>query len=192
MELSDRDREIVKGYIDRGEPLPQRYKLLLFEGAPEVELIWQGKTSEVTSVVLPFQSIEHIDEPRAEVHVSDGKSSGQMGIFAADARGRQSSGWTNKLIWGDNLLVMGSLLEKFAGKIDLIYIDPPFATGADFSFTAPIGATGEEIVKAQSLIEEIPAPAAALASALCPSEAPFQAALLPACLLSSCRIPAFS
>ena len=41
--------------------------------------------------------------------------------------------WRNKLIWGDNLLVMGSLREKFAGKIDLIYIDPPFATGADFS-----------------------------------------------------------
>jgi len=36
-------------------------------------------------------------------------------------------GWKNKLIWGDNLLVMGSLLEKFAGKIDLIDIDPPFA-----------------------------------------------------------------
>ena len=48
-------------------------------------------------------------------------------------------GWRNKLIWGDNLLVMGSLLEKFAGKIDLIYIDPPFATGADFSFTTQVG-----------------------------------------------------
>ena len=48
-------------------------------------------------------------------------------------------GWRNKLIWGDNLLVMGSLLEKFAGKVDLIYIDPPFATGTDFSFTTEIG-----------------------------------------------------
>src|ERR1700730_16978757 len=48
-------------------------------------------------------------------------------------------GWKNKLIWGDNLLVMGSLLEQFAGKIDLIYIDPPFATGTDFSFAAAIG-----------------------------------------------------
>ncbi len=47
--------------------------------------------------------------------------------------------WRNKLIWGDNLLVMGSLLEEFAGKIDLIYIDPPFATGADFAFPAAIG-----------------------------------------------------
>ena len=50
---------------------------------------------------------------------------------------------------------MGSLLEHFAGKIDLIYIDPPFATGADFSFTAQIGLElGEEIVKEQSAIEE--------------------------------------
>ena len=63
-------------------------------------------------------------------------------------------GWKNKLIWGDNLLVMGSLLEKFAGKIDLIYIDPPFATGADFSFHAEIGDSGEEIYKERSVIEE--------------------------------------
>src|SRR2546428_124943 len=63
-------------------------------------------------------------------------------------------GWKNKLIWGDNLLVMGSLLEKFAGKIDLIYIDPPFATGADFSFRAPIGEGELEIRKEQSVIEE--------------------------------------
>ena len=49
---------------------------------------------------------------------------------------------------------MGSLLEKFAGKIDLIYIDPPFATGADFSFHAEIGDSGEEIYKERSVIEE--------------------------------------
>ena len=61
---------------------------------------------------------------------------------------------TTRLIWGDNLLVMGSLLEKFAGKIDLIYIDPPFATGADFSFTTEIGESGEDVDKHQSVIEE--------------------------------------
>jgi adenine specific DNA methylase Mod len=63
-------------------------------------------------------------------------------------------GWKNKLIWGDNLLVMGSLLEKFAGKIDLIYIDPPFDTGADFSFTTQIGDDGIDVTKQQSIIEE--------------------------------------
>ena len=65
------------------------------------------------------------------------------------------AGWRNKLIWGDNLLVMGSLLEKFAGKIDLIYIDPPFATGADFSFTdRQLGNRAKNYVKEQSVIEE--------------------------------------
>lgn len=49
---------------------------------------------------------------------------------------------------------MGSLLEKFAGKIDLIYIDPPFATGADFSFHAEVGDSGEDIYKERSVIEE--------------------------------------
>ncbi len=64
------------------------------------------------------------------------------------------AGWKNKLIWGDNLLVMGSLLEQFAGKIDLIYIDPPFATGADFSFKTQIGDGNLEVTKEQSIIEE--------------------------------------
>jgi DNA modification methylase len=63
-------------------------------------------------------------------------------------------GWKNKLIWGDNLLVMGSLLGKFAGKMDLIYIDPPFATGADFSFKTQIGDGNLEVTKEQSIIEE--------------------------------------
>jgi len=44
---------------------------------------------------------------------------------------------------------MGSLLEKFAGKIDLICIDPPFATGADFSFKTQIGDSGLEVTKEQ-------------------------------------------
>ena len=64
------------------------------------------------------------------------------------------AGWRNKLIWGDNLLVMGSLLEKFAGEVDLIYIDPPFATGVDFSFAAAIGDTGQEVTKKASSVEE--------------------------------------
>ena len=63
-------------------------------------------------------------------------------------------GWKNKLIWGDNLLVMGSLLEKLAGKIDLIYIDPPFATGADFSFTTEIGDGSIRLDKEASVVEE--------------------------------------
>ena len=63
-------------------------------------------------------------------------------------------GWKNKLIWGDNLLVMESLLEQFAGKIDLVYIDPPFATGSDFSFVALVGDTSIAIEKEASIVEE--------------------------------------
>jgi len=50
-----------------------------------------------------------------------------------------ASPWNNKLFWGENLLILHALADKFAGKIDLIYIDPPFATGTNFSFQRPIG-----------------------------------------------------
>ncbi len=157
MHLTDRDKELIKGYIDRGEPLPARYKLMLFADAPEVELIWQGKTSDVTSVVLPFQSIEQIDEPRKEAPKE--KQSGLFGVDAAT--GRQSGGWSNKLIWGDNKLVLSSLKNgpmrkaiEDAGGLKLVYIDPPFDVGADFSLDIEIG-DEETVTKEPSLIEEL-------------------------------------
>ncbi|HDL01704.1 MAG TPA: site-specific DNA-methyltransferase, partial [candidate division Zixibacteria bacterium] len=58
-------RDIIK-YIESGKPLPEKYRFLLFEDKKEVELVWNGKISEVTNVVLPFQTIEVVDEPRAE------------------------------------------------------------------------------------------------------------------------------
>jgi DNA modification methylase len=129
---------------------------MLFADAPEVELIWQGKSSEVTSVVLPFQSIEQIDEPRSEGGYQ------QLGLFAVDARsGRQSGGWTNKLIWGDNKLVLSSLKNgplrreiEAAGGLKLIYIDPPFDVGADFSVDIELG-DDEMLTKEPSVIEEL-------------------------------------
>jgi adenine-specific DNA-methyltransferase len=63
--------------------------------------------------------------------------------------------WRNKLIWGDNKYVMSALLEQYAGKIDLIYIDPPFATGANFSTTVEIGDNEIEVTKEASAIEEV-------------------------------------
>ena len=47
--------------------------------------------------------------------------------------------WRNRLIWGDNKYILSSLYAEFAGKVDLIYIDPPFATGADFSYDVEVG-----------------------------------------------------
>jgi len=126
------------------------------------ELVWPGKYNEdgtlkeVPRVNLPFQVIETVKESRA---TREAKKSGvQEGLFNTyEDKGEVTfeDGWRNKLIWGDNLLVMGSLLEKFAGKIDLIYIDPPFATGLDFSFKTEIGDSGGTPTKEQSIIEEV-------------------------------------
>ncbi len=112
----------------------------------KTELVWPGKYNEdgtrrdVPRVNLPFQVIETINESRA---TRESKKAPQQNALFDIYRGTEGEtfedGWKNKLIWGDNLLVMSSLLQKFAGKIDLIYIDPPFATGADFSFEAIVG-----------------------------------------------------
>ena len=125
------------------------------------ELVWPGKYNEdgtlkeVPRVSLPFQVIERVNESRATREARKGGVQQTLfDVWEGKEGDTFEAGWRNKLIWGDNLLVMGSLLEKFAGKIDLIYIDPPFATGADFSFTAPIGDSGQEVFKDQSLIEE--------------------------------------
>jgi len=120
----------------------------------KTELVWPGKynedgtVKEVPRVSLPFQVIETVHESRA---TREAKKLPQQGTLFDVYEGKEGDtfeeGWKNKLIWGDNLLVMGSLLEKFAGKIDVIYIDPPFATGADFSFTAEVGENGVAIDK---------------------------------------------
>lgn len=159
MQLTDQEKEKLKAMIDRGEKLPPKYKSLLFENVPEVELVWAGKTNEVTNVVLPFQSIEQIDEPRKDANMVAGKDS--FSLFSCDSNsGRQKSGWSNKLIWGDNKLVLSSLkngpmrdeIEKVGG-LKLVYIDPPFDVGADFSFDVEVG--DESITKEPSVIEEL-------------------------------------
>ena len=125
------------------------------------ELVWPGKydddgaLEEIPRVNLPFQVIESINESRATREARKIPKQGTLFDLYEGHEGETfAQGWKNKLVWGDNLLVMGSLLERFAGKIDLIYIDPPFATGADFSFTAPVGESGEEVNREQTIIEE--------------------------------------
>lgn len=125
------------------------------------ELVWPGKymedgtLKEVRRVSLPFQVIETVNQSRATREMQ--KAPRNLSLFDI-YDGREGNtfedGWRNKLIWGDNSLVMSSLLQKFAGKIDLIYIDPPFATGADFSFSTEIGDGSFEIEKEQSILEE--------------------------------------
>ncbi|MBC2764257.1 MAG: site-specific DNA-methyltransferase, partial [ANME-2 cluster archaeon] len=157
MNLTDNEKRDAIKLIEAGKPLPDKYRFLLFDDDREVELIWNSKTAEVTNVVLPFQVIEQVDEPRSEETRERYK---QMTLFDVDDRGRQLKGWTNKLIWGDNKLILSSLkngplreeIEK-QGGIKLIYIDPPFDVGADFSMDIEIG--GDTFTKKPNVLEEI-------------------------------------
>jgi hypothetical protein len=66
MQLTENEKRDAMKYLEAGKSLPEKYRFLLFEDKKEVELVWSGKTSEVTNTVLPFQTIEVVDEPRAE------------------------------------------------------------------------------------------------------------------------------
>lgn len=154
MNLNDTDKNRIIELIKAGEKLPKEDIYKLFSDEEDVFLFWNGRKEDVTNIALPFHSIEHIDEPRKEA------AKQQASMFETDFRGRQLKGWTNKLIWGDNKLILSSLangplreeIEK-EGGLKLIYIDPPFAVGADFGFNIEIG--GETAEKKQSIIEEI-------------------------------------
>lgn len=91
--LTDQEKREIIRRLEADKQLPDKYRFLLFEDKREVELVWNGKTNRVTNVVLPFQTIEQVDEPRAEK-----PKTLQMGLFDMDVRGRQLKGWTNKLI----------------------------------------------------------------------------------------------
>ncbi len=150
-DLTEAEQRDLFNLIQQGKPLPEKYRFILFEDKREVELVWNGKTRDVCTTVLPFQTLEHVDEPRME-------TKHQAELF--DSRGRQLQGWTNKLIWGDNKLILSSLkagalrrqIEE-AGGLKLIYIDPPFDVGADFSMDIEIG--GETFHKEPNLLEQI-------------------------------------
>ena len=150
-DLSEAEQRDLVMLLQQGRALPEKYRFILFEDKREVELVWNGKNRDVCTTVLPFQTLEHVDEPRAETKV-------QEDLF--DSRGRQQRGWTNKLIWGDNKLILSSLKAgalrqqiEDAGGLKLIYIDPPFDVGADFSVDIEIG--GETFHKEPNLLEQI-------------------------------------
>ena len=127
----------------------------------KTELVWKDKYDLDGKLIpvekpgpFPFQIVESINEPRIEKGSVEAQQSSLFDIWKGDEGKTFEEGWKNKLIWGDNKFVMSSLLEKFAGAIDLIYIDPPFATGADFRVNISIGDKGDEITKEHSVIEE--------------------------------------
>ena len=122
------------------------------------ELVWEGKYDEygnrrevdIAGCSMPMQKIETIDEPRREA-IAEGK----LALFEQQIRKKRTDDFRNMLIWGDNKLVMASLLKQFKGKIDLIYIDPPFDVGADFTMAVPIGDEKDTITKGQSTLEMV-------------------------------------
>ena len=157
LKLTDQEKQEIIRYLEVDKPLPEKYRFLLFGDKREVELVWNGKTNEVCNIVLPFQTIEQVDEPRAE---KPSDASSQIGLFSTDERGRQLKGWTNKLIWGDNKLILSSLKNgplreeiESQGGLKLIYIDPPFDVGADFSMDIEIG--DDTFTKKPNILEEI-------------------------------------
>jgi adenine-specific DNA-methyltransferase len=123
----------------------------------KTELVWEGKYDEygrrrevdIAGAALPLQKIETIDEPRSRAEaVGDQKT-----LFQLNEQAQKLGDFRNRLIWGDNKLVMASLLRDLRGMIDLIYIDPPFDVGADFTMDIPVGDDDETVPKDQSTLE---------------------------------------
>jgi len=111
--LSEKDRERIIQVLESGEELPVDYKHVLFPPEKkEYELVYAGKEREedilADTMAVPLQPVKTF--------------------------GKNGNGWTNKLIFGDNLQVMKALLDNpdVQGHVKLIYIDPPFATKQDF------------------------------------------------------------
>jgi len=132
------------------------------ENKKYTELLWNGKypeswfkkffelrkkaTTSIDKPNLAFQKVETINQPRVKQGV-------QKSLFPEkEWPENYPKDWKNMLIWGDNKIIMSSLLKNFAGKINLIYIDPPFFTGADFTVKTKIG--DETVEKEPSIIED--------------------------------------
>ncbi len=132
--------------------------------ARRTELVWEGKYDDagnlrpIERIALPFQVIETINQSRA-TREREPLLAGlpPLPLFEGEV---ERPSWRNKLVWGDNKYVLASLIEgdptvglkPMKGKINLIYIDPPFDTGDDFSFRVKVG--DEEVAKQPSIIEQ--------------------------------------
>lgn len=68
--------------------------------------------------------------------------------------GKEQNGWINKIFWGDNLQVMSHLLKEYRGQIDLIYIDPPFDSKADYKKKIEIKGVGKAVSDSSSFEEK--------------------------------------
>ena len=124
----------------------------------DVQVVWpekfdsSGRARGQQRWNLPFQIIEAVNETRATRESgSGGTQSSLFDVWSGGGMRDVDPSWKNRLIWGDNKYVMSSLLSGLAGKVNLIYIDPPFNTGDDFSHGVTIG--DGEVTKEPSAIE---------------------------------------
>ena len=131
--LTEDELREIRACLDAGTPLPDKYRFRLFAGSPEPLLFWEGKTREICWEVHPLLVREEF--ARRQPGANDPEA-------AADA-------WRNLLIRGDNRLALSSLLHgplrrliEENGGIKLMYIDPPFAVGADFTMAVAFEAQG--------------------------------------------------
>jgi site-specific DNA-methyltransferase (adenine-specific)/adenine-specific DNA-methyltransferase len=128
--LNNRDRELIIELLGKGEDLPLDYKHVLFPPEKkEYELVYAGKEREedilADTMAVPLQPIKTF--------------------------GKNGGNWSNKLIFGDNLQIMKSLLDdpEVKGRVKLIYIDPPFATKQEFRGSQDQKAYQDKIVGAK-------------------------------------------
>lgn len=105
-----------------------------FEQRPTIkgfpELRWTGKRPYTSTQYYPAQLRETYGEPDDE------------------------TGWINKIFWGDNLQVMSHLLKNYRGKVDLIYIDPPFDSKADYKKKIEVKGIGKAETDSSSFEEK--------------------------------------
>ena len=102
----------------------EEYKFEPIKGYPMLH--WKGKR--------PFDSTQYYPAQQKENY------------------GEEVNGWMNKIFWGDNLQVMSHLLKEYRGKVDLIYIDPPYDSKADYK--KKIKLRGKEVKNDQNSFEE--------------------------------------
>ena len=163
LEAEDRPARDQADDLSASRPAPDLSPSPAKISVTKTELVWPGKYNEDSTlretprVSLPFQVIETVNESRAtRAATAPGTQGTLFDVYQGNEGDTFEDGWRNKLIWGDNLLVMGSLLEKFAGKVDLIYIDPPFDTGDDFSHKVLVGNDDSPMSRKQpSVVEEV-------------------------------------
>lgn len=137
--LTDSDKQKIVRLLETDQPLPEKYRFLLFPAYRDIELVWVGKNKETCDIVLPFQIIEHIDGCHEHDCLPNNTDSTQLSP-------KPITNWYNKLVYGDNKLVLSSLKNgplrvqiEAQGGLKLIYIDPPFDVGSDFPMTIEIG-----------------------------------------------------